>query len=230
MFRNISRLQIFLSISITLVLVLVFVALVATIPVHAQENFIPSEQTESFNNRTQIRIRLKALLEATDKLLSADERTALIAQFKLLAANKRCELRQRNMSARIELYAIGRDEQAALLRTLIQNLQTAVERNKRLNLETSGLTKHIEELTKYADKLRNEYFKLDEVMDVLIQSACDITKLDNPEIKTAQSQLELIRKTANDARSYIKDKLIADTLQKEFPIVSSSSSSTTSAN
>lgn len=224
MFRNISRLQIFLPVSIVVVLVLVFVALVATTPAHAQSSFIPSTDSGSFNNRTQIRIRLKDLLEEADKRLTKEEREALIGQFKALTANQRCDLRQRNMSARIELYALGRDQQAALLRALIQNIQTAIERNKRLNLDTAVLAGHITELTKFADSLRNQYFQLDEIMDTLVQSACAIEKVDNAEIKAAQTQLELIRKTATETRTYISDKLITS-LQTQFAPASSSSSS-----
>lgn len=213
-----------LPVSIVVVIVSIFLLMVFTTSVSAQSevNLIPENQTENLNNRTQIRIRLKDLRDGSDRKLSAEAKTALIEKFKALSDRVKCELKQRNIGARIEYYDLARSEQSNALRGVIQNLQTASERLKRLDLDTTKLNTHIAELTKYSDQLRNAYFTLDDSISKLSQTVCDVKTIDNPELKTVQTNLEAIRSLNDKVKTYLTEKLELD-LEAEFTATSAAS-------
>jgi|GEM_PF-6495701 len=204
-------------ISIVAVLVGVFFLMTLTTNVSAQSatNLIPENQTQNLNNRTQLRVRLKDLRDQSDKALSAEQKTALIERFKGLSDRIRCELRQRNIGARIEYYDLARSEQSNALRSVIQNLQTASERLKRLDLDPAKLNAHIAELTKFSDQARNAYFILDDSLAKLAQIICDIKAVNFPEINAAAGQLGLIRDLNEKIKTYLTTKLEPD-LKADF--------------
>lgn len=211
-------------VSIVVIIVLMFVLTMFTTNVAAQTstNFIPENQQTDLNNRTQIRIRLKDLRDRSDKELSAEQKTALIEQFKALPDRAKCEIRQRNIQARIEYYELARSEQANALRAVIENVQTAIERQKRLETDTAKFAAHVAELTKFSDQLRNNYFTLSDAISKLAETVCDVKTLDNPELKAVQVQLENLRKINEQVRTYLKEKVLPDL------VVAASTSSVTS--
>lgn len=214
-------------VSIVVIIVLMFVLTMFTTNVAAQTNanFIPENQQTDLNNRTQIRIRLKDLRERSDKALSAEEKSALIEKFKALPDRAKCEIRQRNIQARIEYYELARSEQANALRAVIENVQTAIERQKRLEIDTAKFAAHVAELTKFSDQLRNNYFTLSDAISKLAETVCDVKTLDNPELKAVQVQLENLRKINEQVRTYLKDKVLPD-----LAVAASTSSVTSETN
>lgn len=201
-----------LPLSIVVIIVTMFVLTIFTTNISAQTatNFIPQDQQTDLNNRTQVRIRLKDLRDRSDKSLSAEQKTDLITRFKALPDRAKCELRQRNVSARVEYYELVRSEQSNGVRGVVENLQTAIERQKRLEISTTKLTAHVAELTKHSDQLRNAYFTLSDSLSKLSETVCDVKTLDNPELKATQAQLENIRKINEQLRTYLKDKVLPD--------------------
>jgi chromosome segregation ATPase len=209
------------------VLVSVVVLASLTTPILAQSNN-SSSQSEDLNNRTQVRARLKELIDRKDLTLNKAEREARIAEIKKLNARARCELRKRNLDARLEFYDLRREQQSINLRRLIQNLQTAIDRIKKLNKDTTDLEKELDKLNDYNDRLRNAYFELEEVFNRISPQICEINKADNTELKNLIAKIDAIRKLSTETRKYVVETF-TKTLKAELKPVKSSSSKSSSS-